>query len=183
MIEGHKILLQSGNYFDFDKPMESKFTLLDIGHALSRLCRFNGHTNRFYSVAEHSVHVSRLVPARFKMHALMHDAAEAFMGDMASPLKWMMPEFAQLESVVSLAIQERFGLAHNWVDAKPFIKEADLIMLRAERKQLMTGDDEWEIISNVPDIKIDLSNKCEHMEALNMFALEHQRTVDALCEH
>ena len=59
----------------------------DIAHHLSNMCRWQGATRHFYSVAEHCVHVSRLVPTGYALLALLHDAAEAYMGDAIRPIK------------------------------------------------------------------------------------------------
>lgn len=72
--------------YPFD-PSADMVCLEDIAHAVAHLCRFTGHTNRFYSVAEHSVHVSLRVPKKFAKAALLHDAAEAYMHDIPRPLK------------------------------------------------------------------------------------------------
>lgn len=61
-ISGPTIILRSGNYFDLQDPSASRFEVSDIAHALSNICRFTGHTQRFYSVAEHSVICSHMVP-------------------------------------------------------------------------------------------------------------------------
>ena len=72
-ISGPTIILRSGNYFDLQDPSASRFEVTDIAHALSNICRFTGHTRQFYSVAEHSVLCSYLVPHEDRMIALMHD--------------------------------------------------------------------------------------------------------------
>jgi uncharacterized protein len=139
------ILLQSGSYFDFADPEGSKVTVWDIAHALSHLCRFTGHTTRFYSVAEHSVLASFMVPEEDALAALLHDAAEAVMADMSSPLKSLMPEYKALEQRVERAILADFGIT----DMPPSVKEADLMMLAIEQRQVMKNDDSW---LDLPDL-------------------------------
>lgn len=137
---GPTILLASGNYFDFENPEGSRIELMDIAHGLSNICRFTGQCHRFYSVAEHSIHCSFLVKPEHAMAALLHDAAEAVMGDMSSPLKSMMPEYKALEKRVEAAILPRFGLR---LPLDPSVKIADRVMLAAEQRQAMKNTDDW----------------------------------------
>ncbi len=146
-IIGPTILLASGNYFDFDNPEGSKITLHDIAHGLSQLCRFTGQCHRFYSVAEHSVRCSHLVPAQHALAALMHDAAEAVMGDMSSPLKSLMPQYKALEKRIEAAILPAFGLT---LPLDPCIKWADRVMLHIEQREAMQNDDDWPDAPQVP---------------------------------
>src|SRR4051812_16341267 len=90
------ILLHNGDFFDFKDPRNHNYDIKAIAHALSNLCRYTGHSKRFYSVAEHCVLVSRLVDPRFAFEGLMHDASEAFCGDVASPLKKLLPGYARI---------------------------------------------------------------------------------------
>ena len=82
----------------------------DIAHSLSQQCRFNGHTPHFYSVAEHSVLVADRLPASLKVWGLMHDAAEAYVGDLISPIKREIRSYRNLEDRLLGVIAERFGL-------------------------------------------------------------------------
>lgn len=139
-IVGPTILLFSGSYFDFEAPESSAFTIEDIAHGLSMICRFAGQCGRFYSVAQHSVHVSEIVPPEHAYQGLMHDAPEAFVGDMAKPLKVMLPEYSVIEKRVEAAVFRRFNVA---APLHPSIKEADVVMLVTEQRQLMKNRDDW----------------------------------------
>lgn len=139
-IKGPTILLNSGSYFDILAPETSAFTIYDIAHGLSNVCRFAGQCGRFYSVAQHSVHVSEIVPPADAYPALMHDAPEAFIGDIAKPLKVLLPEYAVIERSVEAAIFARFAVP----PLPPAVKEADVVMLATEQRHLMHNRDDWD---------------------------------------
>jgi hypothetical protein len=118
--------------------------LEDIAHALSHLCRFTGHTSRFYSVAEHSVWCSRMVHPKFAAHALLHDASEAYLQDIPSPLKHL-PEFAfyraaetRAQKTIRQALLSWCKPGEDWVTP---VKFADDMMLHAEADYLL--DAHW----------------------------------------
>lgn len=135
------ILTHSGQYFDLADPQPDMIRIEDIAHALSHICRFTGHTRHFYSVAEHSVLVSCCVPRELAMQGLLHDATEAYVNDIAAPLKLLLPDYRAIEARVWTAIAERFGLP---LELDPLVKDADLSMLTAERRHLMPPTaDRW----------------------------------------
>ena len=137
---GPTIMLRSGAWFDFCAPADSDFTVDDIAHGLANICRYSGQCSRFYSVAEHSLLVSDTATG-FEFEALLHDAAEAFLGDITRPLKQMLPEYKRIEAEVEQAILDRFGI--QW-PLPPQIKQADLRVLAAEQRQIMPeGTDGW----------------------------------------
>lgn len=135
-----RIMLASGALFDILDPEGSDFTLGDVAHGLGRVCRFAGQTNRFYSVAEHCFHVARLVPVEHARAALLHDASEAFIGDVTRPLKALLPDYRAIEARVEEAIAARFlspaERALGGLKAPP-IKGADLAMCLVEARELM----------------------------------------------
>ncbi|WP_330114894.1 phosphohydrolase [Pseudomonas sp. JS3066] len=139
------ILTRSGKRFDLQSPSAKMVDAADIAYSLGQLCRFNGHTGAFYSVAQHSIIVADLVPAEHQLQALLHDAAEAYVGDMASPLKKMLPEYRQIELRVWHAICAHF---HIEPELAPCVQDADLIALATERRDLMPAHpDAWECLA------------------------------------
>lgn len=123
----------SGQWFDILKPDQYNYDIEEIAHALSNLCRYTGHINKFYSVAEHSVLVSRIVDPAYALAGLLHDAGEAYLGDVSSPLKVLLPEYKKIENSVERAICLHFGIEHPLPAA---IKEADKRMYWQERQSV-----------------------------------------------
>lgn len=131
-----------GQKFYPTEPRAEDISIHDIAHALSNICRFGGHVRRFYSVAQHSIFVSGLLPIRLKMAGLLHDATEAYLGDMVAPLKLQIPEFKRVEQQMEKVIEKRFSL-HGLHD--PVIKSADLLALKVERDMLLNNRFTWPV--------------------------------------
>ncbi|MBF0184990.1 MAG: phosphohydrolase [Magnetococcales bacterium] len=108
--------------------------IVDIAHSLAMQCRFNGHCRRFYSVAEHAVHVSHLVTAQSARWGLLHDAAEAYLSDLPQPIKQQMPVFRQYEDRLLQVIATRFALPAEMPEE---IKQVDMLLLSTEKAALM----------------------------------------------
>jgi len=146
------ILTHSGKLFNFKAPNLHKYDIREIAHALSNLGRFTGHTSRFYSVAQHSVAVSYIVPERLALAALMHDASEAYLGDVASPLKALLPEYKYIEEQTECAIARAFAI-RNLYPLHPDIKWADMVALRHEREAYLAeakDDLDWPALIPIP---------------------------------
>lgn len=123
------ICLRSGEYFDVLNPDADKILIEDIAHALSMQCRFAGHTSDFFSVAQHSVICSLMAPAGFELEALLHDASEAYLQDIARPVKRQLSNYKDIESKVMFAIAVKFEF--NWPLSKE-VKKVDEESLRLE---------------------------------------------------
>ena len=131
----------TGRCFRPMDPNPADIFIVDIAHALSMQCRYAGHTRKFYSVAEHSIYVSKFVPQRFALWGLLHDAAEAYSADIPRPLKQQLTEWAPIERRIMDAVCIRFGLP--FVEP-PEVKEIDVRMCEDERRALMApGDQAW----------------------------------------
>ena len=104
------ILTFSGKFLDYLNPDPEQIDIEDIAIALSREARFCGHTKKFYSVAQHSVFVSKLLPPIFSLEGLLHDASEAYCKDLPTPLKNLLPDYQAIEERVDGVIRKKFGL-------------------------------------------------------------------------
>lgn len=125
-------------FFPLD-PNPDDVDIFDIAHALSLKCRYGGHCDRFYSVAEHSVYVGRETES---LEGLLHDAAEAYspFGDVPRPIKADVPWVHKIETPIEQAIATKFNLMWPWTAA---VKEADHRIIADEKKALMTSSGEW----------------------------------------
>lgn len=139
------ILTRGGRRFDLLEPSAAMVDPADIAYSLAHQCRFNGHTRAHYSVAQHCYLVADLVPAEHQLAALLHDATEAYVGDLVSPLKALLPEYRQIELRVWHAICGRFDLDPV---LPPCVHDADLIALATERRDLMPSHpDAWHCLA------------------------------------
>jgi hypothetical protein len=120
----------SGARIDPYHPHPEEIFLIDIAHALSNICRFTGHSKVFYSVAQHSLLVSWLVEEKFKKEALFHDAGEAYMNDLARPIKTELNYYVQSEHMLREMIFQKFGIPiFDHAKISPEVKEADDVAL------------------------------------------------------
>lgn len=140
----HWIETIGGRRIDPLAPDEDQIDLADIAHALSNICRFTGHTREFYSVAQHSILVSRILPPELRLAGLLHDASEAYLSDVSSPVKHQ-PDFeaayGPAEDRLMNVIATKFGFI--WPPQNPVLKMADEAILRAEARDLMPTTTWW----------------------------------------
>lgn len=133
----------TGRMLDLSNPRPEDICLEDIAHHLARVCRFGGAVHEYYSVASHSVMVATIVAASdyrvsgyLQRSALLHDATEAYLGDMVSGLKRLNPDYKVLEALWGAAIEARFDVRFRHC---PIIKDADLRARLSECRDLFGG--------------------------------------------
>ena len=172
-------------------PRLEDIVIEDIAQALSNLCRFTGHCNTFSSVAQHSVHVSEIAakelmpdPQGLDMPriGLMYDAAEAYLGDLSTPLKNMLSGFRRIEKGMEQAVSHRFGV--------PFprpqeIKTIDTALLLAEAGHLLgEPPDKWDAAGTIKPYPIEIypwspeKAKCEFLKRFDVLFGTTQDTRD-----
>jgi uncharacterized protein len=151
----------SGRWVNPFDPDPSQLDAGDIARALANQCRFGGHCRVFYSVAQHSVIVSELVEQRGgdvedAFAALMHDATEAYLGDMPHPLKHRSPlgaAFREAEGDLERALRERFGIKPDVPDIKPL----DRALLATERRAFSAETWHWPELEGVEPLQLELT--------------------------
>lgn len=133
------IQTHSGTMVDLVNPDPDTINIYDIAHALSYICRFTGHLNEFYSVAQHSVMVADLLPENLKLTGLLHDAAEAYTGDMSSPLKSVCHDYRVIQKNFEKVIAKKY----RTINPLPqLVKDADVQALATET-QLFSVYPNW----------------------------------------
>jgi hypothetical protein len=151
------MLTASGAKLYFLEPTTHAVNLADICHHLGQICRFTGATNQFYSVAQHSAMVGVIVQKFLDdenvdresveywdqiLAALLHDAAEAYVNDLSSPLKSAIRgKYGWVESAIARKIFERYDI--DWAYMNKTVKDADNQAILIERKYLMPHHIDW----------------------------------------
>lgn len=152
----------SGQKFFPLSPRAEAVHLVDIAHALAMKCRYSGHCDRFYSVAEHSVHISRVLPTEFALWGLLHDAAEAYLPDVPRPIKPHLTGFAAIERSIMREVCVRFDLPEQ---EPAQVKWADTAILADELAQVMGPSPEpWKL--PLPALGVDI--KCWSPEVASL---------------
>lgn len=151
---GNWIQTYTGRAFYPFEPWKSEVRIEDIAHALALTCRFTGHCEHFYSVAQHCVLASQLVPECFALEALLHDAGEAYLCDLPSPVKAGMSFFKDVERVIEQRVMHEFGICEGppeellpdgtEIRRAPYamsapVKHVDLLLVATEARDLMAN--------------------------------------------
>lgn len=148
------ILLQSGKFYSYTNPEQNEFTIEDIALSLSNLCRYSGQVEKFYSIAQHCYHVSYAVDQEYALDGLLHDAVEAFMVDIPTPLKVLLPDYKALEQKHEAEMFKRFGLEFPMNAA---VHKADKELLCAEVRDMKPANPHWDQfasdVTHIPHIE------------------------------
>lgn len=173
----------SGKQISYVEPDVNQICIEDISHALAHICRFNGHSVRMYSVAEHCCLMADYAASTGKYHSyevievLMHDAAEAYITDIPRPLKLLLPDFKLIEERLEIKIAKRFNMLYP---RDPYIKELDNRILLDEREQVMNkSQHHWNLIGATEPLGVEVRFWTPYqakLEFMNRF--EHHRGME-----
>ena len=157
----------SGVKFHFLNPTPNEIDIKDIAFSLANQCRFNGHVS-FFSVAEHSVAVAARLPPSLQLAGLLHDAAEAYLSDIPSPIKQWLPDYKAMEDTVQKVINAKFEIQLSDADSK-LLKEADKDATSTEAYYLLRSKGvDWNSVLFQPNKKYK-PRSLPPSEAVQMF--------------
>lgn len=164
--------------FYFLNPDPKDILIADIAHSLSLICRFGGHCNVFYSVAEHSIILAKALEDEGAdtltvMAGLLHDAEEAYLPDITRPVKNVMPEAKKIYAILETAIEMKFHLqAADWER----IKEMDSRLVVTEAKALGIWNEHWVDAGTPLRAKLYLwsSDEAKHLFLINFLELSEK---------
>lgn len=152
------------------EPRVEDINIIDIAHSLSLICRFNGHCKFFYSVAQHSVLLSRLV-RNYKRYALLHDAAEAYFADVSMPVKSALFDLQIIEKRIMDCIKLRFKFRQS-----ASMKHAELRLLATEKAWVMHDSlYEWSSLKNIKPFSLCITHGWGPEEAEFVFLEEYKK--------
>lgn len=146
MRKGQSISTFSGTQFWPADPRPQEIKIEDIAHALSLLCRGNGHVKHFYSVAQHSLYCAleaqnRKYSHKVQLACLLHDGSEAYISDITRPVKKLLPLYRDMEAGLQNAIEKKYGLVDLTDEEYKQVKEIDDAILRYELAELLDTHD------------------------------------------
>lgn len=179
------ITTYSGLHFDPTEPDKELIDIKDITHALSLLCRANGHFRHFYSVAQHSTACAREadfrgLSNRVVMGCLLHDGSEAYLSDVTRPVKEGLPHYLETEARLQDMIWEKYLLSPITEEEKYQVFLIDDQMLSLEFHALMPEDidEEYLEIKTQPDFSFRLPDVAER-EFLELFTVLYEKLTSS----
>ena len=149
------IATRSGRWH-FSTPRAEDVDLSDIAFSLAHMNRYTGHAGA-YSVATHSLHVARIVVEvlgrpDLELEALLHDAHEAYVGDVAAPLKRLLPDYRAIERETERVVRRTFGVP-GVMSAD--VRRADLMALSDEAREFFVGWESWGLVEKSTGLRIE----------------------------
>lgn len=152
-LRGDWMQTSTGGRFYPSDPRPGDIDGRDIAHSLSLICRYAGHISRFYSVAEHCILMSHAVAPENALHALLHDATEAFISDVPKPVKNVLPGYVALEERIWYAIAVKFGVD---LIVPEEVHQADKRILVNEIDVLMPGHENWPNLAGLERLPVEV---------------------------
>lgn len=174
--DGSYIGTYNGGQFWVNNPMVEDISLEEITHALTYNVRFNGHTDIFWSVAQHSLLVERIMDDLYSerycdnsitdkheacLLALLHDFSEGYMSDIARPFKKLLPDYIEFEKNVQNCIYKSFGVESIPQDIQRLIAEADTLALAVEANTILNPCESW--VKDYEYMSDKRANKYKHL--------------------
>lgn len=180
---GDYIITYTGKKFYPLDPRPEDIDIVDIAHSLSSLVRFTGHSEKFYTVAEHSIHCANVAKklgysTLIQLYALLHDASESVVNDVSRPAKQHLPDYKKMENSIMEVIWKTVGLPPPTEEDYKLVKIIDNTLLLNEMMQLMPSSNitlpnvEHEIVS------VDLSEEYTRQEVKGTFLMKYAELMD-----
>jgi hypothetical protein len=130
----------TGKQIDIADIKPQDINIIDIARGLATKIRYSGQLRELITVARHSINLVEMLPEEYKREALLHDAAEVYLGDVPAPAKMLLPEYQRFEERVDKVIREKFGLPLRLSGA---VKDMDIKIRETEMRGADFKEDDW----------------------------------------